>query len=79
VGLSPDDSSYDEPYWYVTPYPYPEDKTNLPELAANGFWHTEEWVGAVLTASQFGEPKTSSEEIRAFIDSAIAACKKLLN
>jgi hypothetical protein len=79
VGLSPGDSSYDEPYWYVTPYPYPEDKTNLPELAANGFWHTEEWVGAILTASQFGEPKTSGEEIRAFLDSAIAACKKLLN
>jgi hypothetical protein len=79
VGLSPSDSSYDEPYWYVTPYPYPEDKTNLPELAGNGFWHTEEWVGAVLTASQFGEPKSSSEEIRVFIDSAIAACKKLLN
>jgi hypothetical protein len=79
VGLSPGDSGYDEPYWYVTPYPYPVDKTNLPELAGNGFWHTEEWVGAVLTASQFGEPKSSSEEIRAFLDSAIVACKQLLD
>lgn len=78
VGLSPGDSGYDEPYLYVTPYPYPENKTNLPELAGNGFWHTEEWVGAILTASQFGEPKSSSEEIRAFLDSAIAACKKIL-
>ncbi|PZU97751.1 MAG: hypothetical protein DCE90_06640 [Pseudanabaena sp.] len=78
VGLSPGDHNYDQPYWYVTSYPYPEDKTNLPKLAGSGFWHTDEWVGAVLTTSQFGEPKSSSAEIRAFLDSAIAACKKIL-
>ncbi|MDJ0597003.1 MAG: hypothetical protein QNJ72_44765, partial [Pleurocapsa sp. MO_226.B13] len=24
VGMSPGDSSYDEPYWYITPWPYPD-------------------------------------------------------
>ncbi len=31
VGLSPGDSSYHEPYWYVSPYPYP-DPASLPAL-----------------------------------------------
>jgi hypothetical protein len=79
VGLSPGDSSYDEPYWYVTPYPYPENRENLPILAGNGFWHTSGWVGAVLTASQFGEPNASIDRIKTFVNSAIAACKDLLS
>ncbi len=78
VGLSPGDSSYDQPYWYVTPYPYPEDISNLPTLDGNGTWHTSGWVGAVLTASQFGEPNASIDQIKTFLNSAIAACKDLL-
>lgn len=78
VGLSPGDLSYDQPYWYVTPYPYPEDISNLPTLDGNGSWHTSDWVGAVLTASQFGEPTTSIEQVKTFLNSAITACKDLL-
>lgn len=78
VGLSPGDDGYNEPYWYVTPYPYPEDRSNLPTLYGDGFWHTEHWVGAVLTASQFGEPKASIEQVNAFLKSAIAFCKQQL-
>jgi hypothetical protein len=78
IGLSPGDLSYDEPYWYVTPYPYPENLTNLPALDGNGTWHTSHWVGAVLTASQFGEPTSSIEQVQSFLNSAIAACKYLL-
>lgn len=40
------DALYPEPYWYVTPWPYPGPST-LPPLSA-GAWHTEGWVGAVL-------------------------------
>lgn len=79
VGLSPGDDSYDEPYWYVTPYPYPEDRSNLPILDGDGIWHIDHWVGAVLTASQFGEPKASVNQVNAFLKSAIASCKELLN
>lgn len=74
VGLSPGDTSYPEPYWYISPYPYP-DSTKLPKLNSRGFWHTEHWVGAVLTASQIEE----DAEIQSFIDSAIAASKEVLN
>jgi hypothetical protein len=79
IGLSSGDGSYNEPYWYVTPYPYPKDHSNLPILDGDGIWHTEGWVGAILTASQFGEPNASVDRVNAFVNSAIAACKKLLN
>ncbi len=78
VGLSSGDGSYNEPYWYVTPYPYPEDRINLPILDGNGIWHTEGWVGAILTASQFGEPEASIDRVNTFLKSAIAGCKELL-
>ncbi|HEY9596179.1 MAG TPA: hypothetical protein V6D33_00730, partial [Cyanophyceae cyanobacterium] len=61
IGLSPGDKSYDEPYWYVSPYPYPE-TDNLPRLEGNGFWHTQHWVGAVLTASRLMISKEGDAE-----------------
>jgi hypothetical protein len=78
VGLSPGDGSYSEPYWYISPWPYP-DPSQLPALAVGGFWHTQHWVGAILTgtqASAFGSEQ--AEQTLAFIRSAIQACQKVL-
>jgi hypothetical protein len=69
IGLSPGDRYYAEPYFYVTPHPL--DKTPLPALAGGGIWRTDEWTGAVLTASAAGDPY-------AFVTSAIAAARTLL-
>jgi hypothetical protein len=80
MGMSPGDKSYDEPYWYVSPWPYP-DITKLPELDADGFWHTQHWVGAVLKASQLSEDKTvdaQKEQVRLFLQSALNAANTLL-
>ena len=77
VGMSPGDGSYEEPYWYVTPWPYP-DTANLPELAGGGAWHTEGWVGAILTASQISEDDKQQDTVAAFLDSAILASRSLL-
>ena len=77
VGMSPGDSSYDQPYWYVTPWPYP-DPANLTELAGGGTWHTEGWVGAILTASQLSQDDKQQEKLAAFLDSAISASRSLL-
>jgi hypothetical protein len=79
VGMSPGDKSYDEPYWYVSPYPYPSPE-NLPPLADHGFWHTEHWVGAVLTASKLTQDSAEAQEgqVRAFLQSALEASKALL-
>jgi hypothetical protein len=77
VGLSPGDGSYAEPYWYVTPWPYPKEK-EVPSLAL-GHWHTTGWFGAVLTASELGADPAAQESItRSFVQSAIAASRQLL-
>ncbi|MEM7437547.1 MAG: hypothetical protein AAF436_20505 [Myxococcota bacterium] len=49
IGFSPGDGSYDQPYFYVNPWPYPE-SSKLPALEAGAHWHTEGWTGAVLNA-----------------------------
>lgn len=87
IGLSPGDINYDEPYWYVSPYPYPATE-NLPGLDSNGFWHTQYWVGAVLTASRLaistaGSTETKAAEmqkqqVEAFLNSALKVSKALL-
>jgi len=77
VGQSPGDDSYDEPYWYVGPYPYPP-ITNLPPLAGWGHWHTQGWVGAALPASAYVASTDQRSQVLTFIDSAVEACRELL-
>lgn len=77
VGLSPGDSGYSEPYWYVTPWPYP-DLDNLPALSGGGFWHTQHWVGAVLTASNLAQDTSQETQVKEFLNDAIAASKNLI-
>jgi hypothetical protein len=72
VGISPGDQNYREPYWYVSAYPYPN-IANLPDLEGNGFWHTQHWVGAVLTGSGLVTDSAQAQElqVRAFLDNAL--------
>ena len=48
-GLSPGDGGYDEPYFYLTPWPYPS-ADSLYKLTTPAFWNTEGWTGGVLKA-----------------------------
>lgn len=80
VGLSPGDGTYPEPYLYVLPWPKPEGQ-DLPSLRGGGHWHTEGWTGAVLEASSFTAAASNgaqAKRVENFLDSAVAACKKLL-
>lgn len=77
VGMSSGDNSYNEPYWYVTPWPYP-DIANLPELASSGIWHTEGWVGAILTASQLSQEERQQIQLKSFLDFAVTKSLELL-
>ena len=82
VGLSPGDDSYREPYYYVTPWPYPRGRL-LPELPA-GRWHTEGWVGAILRGSDLaaapaGRPAGQVEMARGFLRAAVQASQALLD
>jgi hypothetical protein len=73
LGLSPGDSAYAEPYFYVTPYPVPS-APQLPALAGGGHWHTSGFTGAVLTATALGD-----RDPHAFLTSAITGARGLIS
>jgi hypothetical protein len=71
AGMSPGDGSYDQPYFYVTPWPYPA-AGSLSKLAV-GNWHTEGWVGAVLTATDVLRAESQRQLVEQFLSGAVAA------
>ena len=78
-GLSPGDTTYPEPYWYVNPWPYPE-KSLLPNLKL-GKWHTEGWIGAILTATDLvegGSVPLQPDRVHQFLHAATQACFSIL-
>ncbi len=80
IGLSPGDDGYAEPYWYVSPWPYPEPNA-LPSLESGGHWHTEGYTSAILTGSDLVANSTEdqSERLHAFLDAAVAVCRRILD
>jgi hypothetical protein len=80
IGMSPGDGTYDEPYFYVTPWPYPENPA-LSALPSGGTWHREGWLGAVLLAEAFVGASTNGAQhrrIQEFLDAAVTACRELI-
>ena len=77
VGFSPGDGSYPEPYWYVSPWPYPENTPEWP-LESGGRWHTQGFTAAVLTGSDALQSADQEEAAEAFLRSAIAGSRRLL-
>jgi len=79
TGLSPGDGSYPEPYWYVSPWPYPAADA-LPAVRAGSHWHTEGFTAAVLTGSDLvgGAPEGQAERVRAFLGDAVEASRRAL-
>lgn len=75
-GMTPGDDQYADPYWYVTPWPYP-DPAHLPELPAGG-WHTEGWVGAVLHAAEVVPAADQRAVVEAFFEAAGSAAEAAL-
>lgn len=75
VGFSLGDDGMSEPYYYVTPWPYPE-ASRLGALRI-GRWNTIGWTGALLSASAF----VGSEQeavVRRFLEEAKDWCLKAL-
>jgi hypothetical protein len=80
VGLSPGDESYNEPYFYISPWPYPENKDNLPK-PNYGHWYNQGWFGGVLTASEIIRQKDKSEQLKItenFIETGIANLRQII-
>jgi hypothetical protein len=78
AGLSPGDEHYEEPYFYVSPYPYP-DPAKLPPLPAVGHWHTGGFTGAIAPASRILQSKDHQAAGERFLDAAVAAAIKALS
>ena len=80
AGLSPGDATYAEPYWYVSPYPYPKDP-DLRPLPEGGRWHRDGFFAAVLAGGDLlaGGPDAGQESrARAFLEGAIGESLRLL-
>ena len=79
IGMVPTGGDPDGWYWYVTPWPYP-DPDALPTLDGPGAWHTEGWVGAVLSGEEVVETDPAFREavVRKFVDVSVAAALSIL-
>ena len=78
VGLSPGDLSYPEPYYYVTPWPYPAD-SQLPSLGELGRWHRDGFVAAIASADRIGATDQQQHAVDDFLERAVGACMEILS
>jgi hypothetical protein len=72
AGLSPGDEHYNEPYFYITPYPYPP-AAKLPPVPEIGAWHTKSFTAAVLPAHRILAAQGRQAETEAFLAAAVDA------
>lgn len=77
VGLSPGDHYYNEPYFYVTPWPYPE-PAKLPPLSELGRWHFKDFTAAVAPGHRILSATARQTETEKFLAEAVAASIKAL-
>ena len=71
AGLSPGDDTYDEPYFYVSPWPHP-DAAKLPDLPI-GHWRTEGFTAAILTQREARKGARPLKNSRTFLHAAVEA------
>jgi hypothetical protein len=77
AGFSPGDVHYEEPYFYVSPYPYP-DPAEPPPLPALGHWHVQGFTAAIAPASRILQAKDRQTAAEEFLAAAAAAAIKAL-
>ena len=77
VGLSPGDTYYGEPYFYVSAYPRPDPAT-LPALPKLGHWHSRDFTAGVAPAHRILASENPQEETEGFLKSAVEAAVKVL-
>ena len=69
IGMSPGDESYDQPYFYINPWPH-MDPSGLPKPPAPGHWHTEGFVGAIATGEEILTLEDVSRGLHNFVKRA---------
>ena len=76
IGLSPGDQTYEQPYFYCSPYPQPASHDGLPPLQV-GKWHTDGFVSAVLTGEML-QGADQAAVASAYLAEAVRACRELV-
>lgn len=80
AGFTPPDGVCTEPYFYVTPWPYPADGHAPGQLSA-GRWHTQGFYGAVLPAGDVtGAGESAAEQascVWMFLEQAVQQAREL--
>ncbi|MEH6526479.1 MAG: hypothetical protein V7723_10440 [Sneathiella sp.] len=69
VGMSPGDDGYDQPYFYINPWPH-LDADDLPTAPEPGHWHTEGFVGAIATGDEVLSLTDISQQLPSFVDAS---------
>ena len=76
-GFTPGDHYYDEPYWYMSPYPQPAPGAR-PVLAGGAHWHETDFVSAVLPWSAFAGSVSQGAAVAAYLRMALQGARSLL-
>jgi hypothetical protein len=76
AGFSPGDEHYEEPYFYVSPHPYPA-PAKLPPLPL-GHWHVRGFTAAILPVSAIGATGDRQGPSDAFLEAAVTASMTML-
>jgi len=67
AGMAPGDSAYDQPYFYVNPFPAPNPE-QLPQAPKPGHWHVQGFVGACATREEILVSPLTADSLTAFLD-----------
>ncbi len=82
LGFLPGDDYYSKPYYYVSPWPYPEEnKLENSELPDGAFWHTRDFVSAIWEADVYTAFKgviSGRERTLDFLKTALGRSEALL-
>jgi hypothetical protein len=78
IGFSPGDEFYNEPYFYVSLDPEPDEASLLP-LPAIGHWHRTPFTAAIATARRIVEAKDQKGEVEGFLHEAMEIAIKVLS
>lgn len=75
AGMSPGDDNFDEPYFYISLWPVP-DQSALTELPAIGYWRSEGFTGAVAPAETILTSANQGADMAEFLREAVAISVK---
>ncbi|MEO8657190.1 MAG: hypothetical protein ABI693_01900 [Bryobacteraceae bacterium] len=81
LGMSPGDSNYAQPYFYVTSGPALE-PARLPGLMHGGHWHTQGWTGVVVLSEDIARIDSGEDQaawVRQIVSCAADDLKALLS